>query len=125
MEDQAASASFGRLVAGFAALGKPVAAVCHGPTALLPAVDQDGKWLFDGHRVTGFTNAEEEQVGFAAKARWLLENRLKSAGGLFEQSGSPWAAHVVVDGSLHTGQNPASSQPLAETLVPGRVNCRG
>jgi putative intracellular protease/amidase len=117
MEDLAASRGFGGLVAGFTALGKPVAAVCHGPAALLPAVDDDGKWLFHGRRVTGFTNTEEEQVGFAGKARWLLEDRLSSAGGSFEQSGSPWVAHVVVDGNLYTGQNPASSQPLATTLV--------
>jgi putative intracellular protease/amidase len=117
MEDLAVSPSFGALVAGFTELGKPVAAVCHGPAALLPAVDRDGKWLFDGRHVTGFTNAEEEQVGFAARAPWLLEDRLTSAGGLFEQSGTPWAAHIVTDGNLYTGQNPASSRPLAEALV--------
>jgi putative intracellular protease/amidase len=67
--------------------------------------------------VTGFTNTEEEQAGFASQARWLLEDRLSSAGGSFEQSGSPWDAHVVVDGNLYTGQNPASSLPLARALV--------
>jgi putative intracellular protease/amidase len=104
-------------VGGFNALGKPVAAACHGPAALLPAVDQDGKWLFDGRHVTGFTNTEEEQVGFASQARWLLEDRLSSADGSFEQSGSPWAEHVVVDGNLYTGQNPALCLPLARVLV--------
>jgi putative intracellular protease/amidase len=117
MEDLAASKSFGDLVADFTRLGKPVAAVCHGPAALLPAASQDGNWLFDGCRVTGFSNAEEEQVGFADKASWLLEDRLKAAGGLFEHSDSPWTAHVVTDGNLYTGQNPASSLPLAQALV--------
>jgi putative intracellular protease/amidase len=117
MEDLAASSSFGAQIAAFTSQGKPVAAVCHGPAALLPAVDQDGKWLFDGRRVTGFTNAEEQQVGLADKAPWLLEDRLKAAGGSFEHSGSPWAERVIVDGNLYTGQNPASSRPLAQTLV--------
>jgi putative intracellular protease/amidase len=117
MEDLAASRPFGELVSGFSRLGRPVAAVCHGPAALLPAIDQDGKWLFDGYRVTGFTNVEEEQVGFANRAPWLLEDRLKTAGGLFEHSGGPWAAHVVTDANLYTGQNPASSRPLAQALV--------
>jgi putative intracellular protease/amidase len=117
MEDLAASPSFGRLVRAFAAQDKPVAAVCHGPAALLPAQDDDGKWLFAGRRVTGFTNREEAQVGFADRAPWLLQDRLTDAGGLFEQSGEPWTAHVVVDGNLYTGQNPASSQPLAEELI--------
>ena len=117
MEDLAICTGFGGLVGGFTELGKPVAAVCHGPAALLTAEDRDGKWLFAGRRVTGFTNAEETQVGFADKARWLLEDRLKSAGGLFESSGVSWAPHVVNDGNLYTGQNPASSLPLARRLV--------
>lgn len=117
MEDLARCAGFGELVAGFTALGKPVAAVCHGPAALLPATGSDGKWLFAGRRVTGFTNEEETQVGLAARAPWLLEDRITSGGGLFEGSGTAWAPHVVTDGNLHTGQNPASSQPLARRLV--------
>jgi putative intracellular protease/amidase len=117
MEDLARCAGFGDLIAGFSALGKPVAAVCHGPAALLSAVDADGKWIFSGRRVTGFTNTEERQVGFADKANWLLEDRLVAAGGLLEHSGTPWAAHVVVDGNLYTGQNPASSLPLAQALI--------
>ncbi|HEX4723630.1 MAG TPA: type 1 glutamine amidotransferase domain-containing protein, partial [Pseudonocardiaceae bacterium] len=71
MEDLAASERFGRLIAEFADLGKPVAAVCHGPAALLPA-QVDGRWLFAGRRVTGFTNAEEGQVGLADAAPWLI-----------------------------------------------------
>jgi putative intracellular protease/amidase len=117
MEDLARCTGFGRLVAGFTELGKPVAAVCHGPAALLPAEDSGGKWLFAGRRVTGFTNAEETQVGLADRAKWLLEDRLKSAGGLFECGGVPWAPHVVSAGNLYTGQNPASSEPLARGLL--------
>jgi len=29
----------------------------------------------------------------------------------------PWAPHVVTDGLLITGQNPASSEPAAEALL--------
>jgi putative intracellular protease/amidase len=117
MEDLAVSESFGQLVAAFTAQGKPVAAVCHGPAALLPARDGDGQWLFAGRRATGFTNEEEGQVGLAESAPWLLEDRLAESGGTFESSGAPWVAHVTLDGNLFTGQNPASSQPLAELLV--------
>lgn len=58
MEDLESSPEFGRLVAAFVAGGKSVAAVCHGPAALLRAVAGDGSWLFAGRRVTGFSNAE-------------------------------------------------------------------
>ncbi|MEV1296111.1 type 1 glutamine amidotransferase domain-containing protein [Pseudonocardia sp. NPDC049635] len=117
MEDLAVSSSFGALVRRFDAAGKPVAAVCHGPAALLPAVDDRGEWVFGGRRVTGFSNVEESQVGFADRAPWLLEHRLVKAGGAYEQSGKPWTAHVVVDGTLYTGQNPAASEPLARRIV--------
>lgn len=116
MEDLAASDQFGRLLAAFTEQNKPVAAVCHGPAALLPAVDEHG-WLFRDRRVTGFTNVEEGQVGLADRAPWLLEDRLLEVGGAFESSGAPWQPHFVVDGNLYTGQNPASSRPLAEVLV--------
>lgn len=116
MEDLAVSPAFGELMVEFTKAGKAVAAVCHGPAALLPALDT-GNWLFAGRRVTGFSNAEEAQVGFADKAAWCLEDRLVSAGGKFEQSGSPWQPHAVVDGNLYTGQNSAASAPLADRLV--------
>jgi putative intracellular protease/amidase len=116
MEDLATSEQFGKLLVAFTEQNKPVAAVCHGPAALLPAVDEHG-WLFRGRRVTGFTNVEESQVGFDDKAPWLLEDQLVAAGGAFESSPAPWQPHLVVDGNLYTGQNPASSLPLAEQLV--------
>ncbi|MFC0452261.1 type 1 glutamine amidotransferase domain-containing protein [Rhodococcus jostii] len=124
MEDLAVSDTFGALIGEFVAQSKLVAAVCHGPAALLPARNGDGSWLFTGRRVTGFSNAEESQVGFADKAPWLLQNRLTESGGVFEESGSPWQEHVTVDGNLYTGQNPASSRPLAEALVAALVSAR-
>jgi len=116
MEDLAVSDRFGALVVEFTARDKPVAAVCHGPAALLPAAGAGG-WLFAGRRVTGFSNVEEAQVGFADRAPWLLEDRLTEHGGRFEKSAGAWEPHVVADGNLYTGQNPASSAPLAARLV--------
>ncbi|NKQ57693.1 type 1 glutamine amidotransferase domain-containing protein [Amycolatopsis sp. K13G38] len=117
MEDLAVSESFGRLVRRFTDAGKPVAAVCHGPAALLPARDDEGEWLFAGRQVTGFSNVEEYAVGFAPHAKWLLEDRLKEEGGLYGAAPEGWAEFVVADGNLYTGQNPASAARLAERLV--------
>ena len=116
MEDLAVSERFGALVGDLAAAGKPVAAVCHGPAALLPALGKDGKWLFAGRRLTGFSDREETQVGLAGKAKWLLEDSLIRSGGHYESTG-PWQPLVINDGNLYTGQNPASSAPLANRLV--------
>lgn len=120
MEDLAISGSFGAQLVEFLDSGAIVAAVCHGPAGLLPARRDDGSWAFSGYRLTGFSNVEETQIGFAPKAEWLLETRLTEQGAAFEAA-EPWAARVVVDRTLYTGQNPASSEPLARALVAART----
>jgi putative intracellular protease/amidase len=117
MEDLAVSKRFGEIVRAFHDAGKPVSAVCHGPAALLPAKADDGSWLFSGYGLTAFSNVEESQVGYAERAAWLLEDRLASEGGVYRAAGEPWGELVVVDRNLYTGQNPASSEPLARRLV--------
>jgi putative intracellular protease/amidase len=116
MEDLAISPAMGGLLVGMLDADKIVAAVCHASAALLSADRADGSWAFDGYRLTGFTNAEEEAIGLAPVAPWLLETRLRERGGVFE-SGEMWMPFLVSDRNLHTGQNPASSGPLAEHLV--------
>ncbi|MFD8412089.1 type 1 glutamine amidotransferase domain-containing protein [Streptomyces sp. NPDC059650] len=116
MEDLAVDAVSGRLLAAALASGKPLGVVCHAPAALLAARNADGSSPFTGRRLTGFTNAEETQAGLADRAKWLLQDRLVELGADF-QEGEPWAPHVVVDGNLVTGQNPASSAPLAQELL--------
>ncbi|MFE2011514.1 type 1 glutamine amidotransferase domain-containing protein [Streptomyces sp. NPDC059491] len=116
MEDLAVNETSGRLLADALDSGKPLAVVCHGPAALLAATREDGSNAFAGYRVAAFTNAEETQAGFADKAKWLLESRLVEAG-VDVQVGEPWVPNVVVDRNLFTGQNPASSAPLAAEVV--------
>ncbi|NIY63128.1 DJ-1/PfpI family transcriptional regulator [Streptomyces malaysiensis] len=90
--------------------------VCHGPAALLAAVAEDGSHAYAGYRITAFTNEEEQMAGNADKAKWLLQDRLTEAG-LTVRVGEPFAPHVEVDRNLVTGQNPASSGPLADELL--------
>lgn len=116
MEDLAKSPAMGSVIVGMLDADKVVAAVCHASSVLLSADRPGGSWAFDGYRMTGFTNAEEEAIGLAPVAPWLLETRLRERGGLFE-SGEIWMPYLVADRNLHTGQNPASSGPLAEHLV--------
>ncbi|MBK6511258.1 MAG: type 1 glutamine amidotransferase domain-containing protein [Haliea sp.] len=104
------------LIEAFVKAGKPVAAVCHAPAALFNVHTADGQYLVTGKRVTGFTNEEEEAVGLTKIVPFLLENRLKERGGIYQKT-SNWAPYVQVDGKLVTGQNPASSAPAAEALL--------
>ncbi|MFF6777089.1 type 1 glutamine amidotransferase domain-containing protein [Streptomyces sp. NPDC012637] len=116
MEDLAVDAASGRLLMDTLESGKPLGVVCHGPAALLAAEKADGTNAFAGYEVAAFTNAEEIQAGLGERAKWLLETRLLEAG-LHVKAGEPWAPNVVVDRNLVTGQNPASSAPLAVQLL--------
>jgi putative intracellular protease/amidase len=105
-----------RLIETFVAANKPVAAVCHAPGVLVNAKSADGAPLVAGRRVTGFTNSEEAAVGLVDVVPFLLEDRLVELGGKYEKA-DDWSSHVVVDGLLVTGQNPASSEGVAQALL--------
>lgn len=104
------------LIEGFMAANKPVAAVCHAPAVLLRARGNDGEPLVRGRHVTGFSNTEEAAVGLTEVVPYLLEDELVARGGSYQKA-DDWAPRAVVDGLLITGQNPASSAPVADALL--------
>ncbi|MFF7633604.1 aldehyde dehydrogenase family protein [Kitasatospora sp. NPDC008050] len=116
MEDLAVDEASGRLLTRALDSGKPLGVVCHAPAALLAARREDGSWPFAGYRMTAFSNAEETAVGLAARAKWLVQDRLVELGAEFVEA-APFTPHTVIDRNLYTGQNPGSSAELARTLV--------
>ncbi len=104
------------LIEAMIAAGKPVAAVCHAPGILRDVKTADGAPLVQGKKVTGFTNSEEAASGLTDVVPFLLEDMLKERGGIYSST-SDWGVHVVEDGFLITGQNPASSQKAAEMVL--------
>lgn len=116
MEDLHQDAAMGRLLSDAAESGTVIAAVCHGPAALLSATDPDGNWLFAGRRVTALDNEEEKLYGTIEKAPFLLESRLVELGARFEH-GPPWLPYVVADDRLITRQNPASAGAVANAII--------
>jgi len=116
MEDLAVDPTSGRLLTDALDSGRILGVLCHAPAALLAARRDDGSWPFTGYRMTGFTNTEERLGGLADKAPWLVQTRLVDVGADFVAS-RPFAAHVEADRRLHTGQNPASSVPLAAAIM--------
>jgi putative intracellular protease/amidase len=98
------------------AAGKPVAAVCHAPAVLRDVMGPDQMPLLRGRRVTGFANTEEDAVGLSAVVPFRVEDLLKSRGGLYSKA-EDWQPHVVTEGLLVTGQNPASSSGAAQALL--------
>ncbi len=105
-----------RLVEEFYNSGKPVGAVCHGPTALLNARKSNGEPLVKGHKVTSFSNEEEEAMELTKVVPHSIETRMKELGGHYVK-GESWSDFSVRDGLLITGQNPASSVSTAEELL--------
>jgi putative intracellular protease/amidase len=119
MVDLAGSPDVGRLLAALQNKGAPIAALCHGPAMLLSAPERaDGLWLFDGYRMTSFTDEEEDQTETGRLGmEWLLDVALKNAGAVFDDGPSAWVSHVVVDRNLITGQNPGSTEAAADAVI--------
>ena len=105
-----------RLIESFLAANKPVTLVCHAPGVLRHVTTSEGKPLVEGKKVTGFTDTEEEAMGLTKVVPFLVEDELKTQGGIFSKV-ADFQPYVVSDGLLITGQNPASSTPAAELLV--------
>ena len=105
-----------RLVEYFASGGRPIAAVCHAPAIFRHTKGTDGKPFVSGRHVTGFTNTEEAAAGLSGVVPFLVEDMLVANGGAYSKA-ADWESHVVVDGKLVTGQNPASSKEAAEALL--------
>ncbi|KEQ16288.1 type 1 glutamine amidotransferase domain-containing protein [Endozoicomonas numazuensis] len=104
------------LIEAFVQQGKPVSAVCHAPAVLLNVRKGDNTPLISGKRVTGFSNSEEAAVGLTDIVPFLLEDELRNKGGHYSQ-GDDWSPYCVTDGLLVTGQNPASSEAVAEVVL--------
>jgi putative intracellular protease/amidase len=116
MEDLPVDASVKTMIEAFYAAHKPVSAVCHGPACFVNAVKPNGDAMIKGHRFTCFTDAEETLVGLEKIVPFLLESRLSAQGGT-AIGAEPFAANLVVDGCIITGQNPASAIPVAEGVI--------
>ena len=119
MVDLSDNPDVGRLLATLHRKRAPIAALCHGPAMLLSAPERaDGQWLFDGYRMTCFTDEEEDQTEAGLLGmEWYLDTALKNAGAVFDDGPSAWTSHVVVDRNLITGQNPGSTEATAEAVI--------
>ena len=96
--------------------GKPVSAVCHAPAVFRHTKATDGSSLVEGKSVTAFSNSEEDAVQLTDVVPFLLENMLIMNGANYSK-GPDWQPHVITDGLIITGQNPASSEQVARAVL--------
>jgi putative intracellular protease/amidase len=116
LSDLAANEDFAKLSAAHYENGGILAAVCHGPAALLPIILSNGESLLATKSVTGFTREEEIDYGTINDVPFLLEEALTRAAARFNKV-QPWGSFVIEDGRVITGQNPASAHAVGEAIV--------
>ncbi len=116
MYDLARSELVAKLIEYFAENDKLIAAICHGPAALLSAKQKDGLAFVNGRTLTCFTNDEEISAGKDKLVPYFLEDMLKNENAFFTADKNG-AINVVEDGNLITGQNFQSSRQFAEAIL--------
>ncbi len=95
---------------------KVIGAVCHAPAVFKNVFIKPDQNIVGGRDVTGFSNTEEDAVQLTNIVPFLLEDMLKQNNARYSR-GDDWAPHIVVDGKLITGQNPASSEGAAKAVL--------
>jgi putative intracellular protease/amidase len=108
------NADLGRLLDDADRRGAIIATVCHGAAGLLSTPAQGS--LIKGRTLTGFSDAEEAALGLTGVVPFLLQARL-TAEGATVSTGPAFQPNVVADGRLVTGQNPSSTQGVAEKVL--------
>lgn len=96
--------------------GGVVAAICHGPSALVNAKDRMGRYIVANRALTSFTNSEEISIELEAVVPFMLQTKLEERGAKFS-AGAQWLPNVVVSDRLVTGQNPASATGVGEAVA--------
>lgn len=116
LSDLASNEQFASIAAKHYEGGGVVAAVCHGPAALLPIVLSNGETLLSSKSVTGFTREEEIDFGTINDIPFLLEESLARGAARFNKV-QPWQELVIVDERVITGQNPTSAHAVGVAIV--------
>ncbi len=104
------------LIESFYNNNKPVASVCHGPAIFKNVKDANGTPIVQGKKVTAYSNSEEAAINFTDIVPFSVEDMLKANGGVYSK-GEDWNPYALEDGLLVTGQNPASSELVADLLL--------
>ncbi len=116
LSDLAHDEALAQLSASLYEAGGVIAAVCHGPAALLPITLSNGEALLASKSVTGFTREEEVDYGTIDDILFLLEEALARKAARYNKV-QPWGSFVIEDERVITGQNPASAHAVGEALV--------
>ncbi|UQS84575.1 type 1 glutamine amidotransferase domain-containing protein [Apilactobacillus apisilvae] len=93
-----------------------ITSVCHGIAGIFNIKDNNGKYIIDGHNVTGFTRSEEMLAGKLKIVPFLNQEIAEKRGAIFKKHRA-YKEFVVQDRQIITGQNPFSAKAVAEMLI--------
>ncbi|MFD4482981.1 type 1 glutamine amidotransferase domain-containing protein [Streptomyces sp. NPDC058471] len=96
--------------------GGVVAAICHGQAALVNLTGSDGRHIVSGKNLTSFSHEGECERGLESVVPFSLQHILQKHGARYTCAPGR-APHVVCDGRLVTGQNPASAASLGHQMA--------
>ena len=116
LSDLASNEEVASMAAKHYEAGGIIAAVCHGPAALLPITLSNGEPLIASKQVTAFTREEEVDFGTINDIPFLLEEALTRKAAQYSKV-QPWGEFVIEDERVITGQNPASAHAVGEFLA--------
>ncbi len=105
-----------KLLQEFLHQNKIISAVGSGVNVLISLKNKDGTPFVKGKRLTAFSNDEVQMEGLTYAVPFLLESQLLNLGAFYGRS-PDYQTHVVTDGNLVTGQNPASSADTAKSVL--------
>jgi len=116
MWDLADNRKVRELLEVFYSENKPIGVISHSIACLLSLKNNKGEALIKGKQLTGISNSEENSSGTKDVTPFLLESKLISLGALYSKDEN-YISHVVEDGNIITGQNPASSKGVAQKII--------
>jgi putative intracellular protease/amidase len=93
--------------------------VCHGALGFLKAQDENGKPLVQGRKITAVTDKQVKELGIDITPMHP-ERDLRAAGAFFESVAAFYdifSNHVVIDGTLVTGQNQNAGAEVAQKMM--------
>lgn len=116
LSDLATNEEVAKLASEHYEQGGLLAAVCHGPAALLPITLSSGESLLSTKSVTAFTREEEVDFGTISDIPFLLEESLTRKAARYNKV-QPWNEFVIEDDRVITGQNPSSAHAVGVAIV--------
>ena len=122
--DDSLNEDFAALVQFFHEAGRTTGLICHAPAALAAASRIDGRWIYDGYRMTCIKTVVDRMLEdmplvkrFRGHIKEYPAELLAAAGANIEQTKLPVGKKVVVDRELITGQDPYSAKAMGKAFV--------